>query len=133
MHRPHWATNGRAACHLSDVELRKTFSLVFLVKRRLVVGVAFEARRKCIYIAVDGVVSDRSVSTAVSLPVSICVRWVEGLSEYECACACARVYVYSCLCLFAWINDVIQLKWNFSHLTAHMRTATSSDGPEQRG
>lgn len=60
------------------------FSLVFLVERRLVGGVGFEARRKCICNAVDGDVSDRkpvplSLFRSLALPVSLshslcCVR-----------------------------------------------------------
>jgi len=51
----------------------QTFSLVSLVVGRLVGEVGFEARRKCICNAVDGVVSDRkpvSLSRSVSLSIS---------------------------------------------------------------
>lgn len=59
--------------------------------------------------------------TATSAIESICQA--VSLSSYQAASASAlpAQCLRACLCLFARINDVIQLKWNFSHLTAHMQ------------
>lgn len=79
----------------------------------MVLGVAFEARRKCICSAVDGDGDgDGDVSDREHLPGCFII-----FLPSSCPSLCLR----ACLRLFARINDVIQLKWNFSHLTAHMQ------------
>lgn len=61
-----------------------------------------------------------ATATAMSAIESIC-QAVSLSSSHLAASSSPSLCLRACLRLFARINDVIQLKWNFSHLTAHMQ------------
>lgn len=94
----------------------KTFSLVFLVGRRFVSGVAFEARRKCIYGAVDGVVSDRKRFPGYFI-ICVCVLYV-CMQVLVCVCVCV---VPRPVCLDKRYNRV---EMELSTFNCHMQTDT---------